>query len=261
MQGKNVISITLTVIIASAVIIGGAYAIKNKWYSQENPGLTVLNFYEQWVKHENNPLEDRIYQDHPAIAKEFENRLDQILDEFERGAYDPILCAQEKPQSIEIKDIKKITENQAQIILTADYFGDKKDLTIDLKKENGNWQIIDIVCPKTKDPNKDLVEQYIRDNISELSPEEAVLGGNFFVTNVEFLSDNSVLVDYEDGHIALQAEAGFTVSDEGEVSIAYFDLIEEEEEELDRQEAAEQYIRDNISELSPEEAEIGRAHL
>lgn len=73
-----------------------------------------------------------------------------------------------------------------------------------------------------------LVENYIKENISTLSPEEAVLGGTFMVTSVTFFNDNEVLVDYEDGHIALSGLAVYEVSGDGDVEVKKFEIIEDE---------------------------------
>jgi hypothetical protein len=49
------------------------------------------------------------------------------------------------------------------------------------------------------------IEAYVRENISTLSPEPAVMGGTFYVTDIE-AKDGSGTVWYEDGHIALVAD-------------------------------------------------------
>ncbi len=112
---------------------------------------------------------------------------------------------------------------------------------------------------KIENNQEDIVKQYIEDNISELSPENAVLGGTFFVTNIDFIEEDLVLVEYEDGHIALKAHAKYSIIN-NEVTIDYFRLIEEREESresVDKQDLVYSYIEDNISELSPEEAVLG----
>ncbi len=50
------------------------------------------------------------------------------------------------------------------------------------------------------------VEEYVRQNISTLSPEPAVLGGTFYVTEISVGDDGTGVVHYEDGHIALVAD-------------------------------------------------------
>jgi hypothetical protein len=74
----------------------------------------------------------------------------------------------------------------------------------------------------------ELFENYIRANIAELSPEPAVLGGTFYVTEVNFLSDDLALVDYEDGHIALKGIVGFNVIN-NEIVIESFEIVPEED--------------------------------
>jgi hypothetical protein len=68
------------------------------------------------------------------------------------------------------------------------------------------------------------IETYIRQNISQLSPEPAVLGGTFYVTSVE-ASDGHGTVSYEDGHIALTADFVYTVDKYG-ITISSFAVRE-----------------------------------
>lgn len=87
----------------------------------------------------------------------------------------------------------------------------------------------DITVNKGQDNNQvinhtEIFENYIRSNINELSPEPAVLGGNFYVTELVFMSNNSALVNYEDGHIALKAMITFSITNE-EVVLESFEII------------------------------------
>lgn len=61
--------------------------------------------------------------------------------------------------------------------------------------------------------NSLLVENYVRKNISELSPEKEVLGGKFYVTNIIFADEDTAVVEYEDGHIALKASFKYKIQD------------------------------------------------
>ena len=68
------------------------------------------------------------------------------------------------------------------------------------------------------------IEDYVRQNITQLSPEPAVLGGTFYVTNIE-AKDGRGTVWYEDGHIALVADFKY-VQDAYGISIVSFDVRE-----------------------------------
>lgn len=49
---------------------------------------------------------------------------------------------------------------------------------------------------------KDEVISFFTERINEVSPENPVLGGKWFVTRFRFVGSNHVYVEYEDGHIA-----------------------------------------------------------
>jgi len=111
------------------------------------------------------------------------------------------------------------------------------------------------------------VTTYLENNISVLSPEEAVLEGTFYVTTVSFPEENVAIVNYEDGHIALTAKADYILNT-GEVEITSFELLEnndmsddnindEEGISVENQGKVTTYLENNISVLSPEEAVLG----
>ncbi len=69
-------------------------------------------------------------------------------------------------------------------------------------------------------------ENFIKENISNLSPKKEVLGGKFYVTQFVWADDNNGLVDYEDGHIAFKAK--FNIFLEGNnPKISFFEIIKE----------------------------------
>lgn len=63
-----------------------------------------------------------------------------------------------------------------------------------------------------------LVEDYIRANIGDLNPTAAVLGGSWYVVEVNFLESGEVEVLAEDGHIQSKFTAKYFVED-GEVRV------------------------------------------
>ena len=80
-----------------------------------------------------------------------------------------------------------------------------------------------LVFPGTQTPDENLlsVKSYVSQNISSLSPEKAVLGGTFYVTEIRADGSEGV-VYYEDGHIALVADFTYTVSADGTIDITSF---------------------------------------
>jgi hypothetical protein len=78
--------------------------------------------------------------------------------------------------------------------------------------------------PCVESDPQEIVENYLNENISILSLEKEVLGGKFFITSFEFVDESKVVVDYEDGHIALSASVLFVVEND-EVEVQKFTII------------------------------------
>jgi hypothetical protein len=65
------------------------------------------------------------------------------------------------------------------------------------------------------------IEDYVRLNISELSPVKEVLGGTFYVTDVE-AEDGKGEVSYEDGHNAYTADFTYSQAKDGRARVETF---------------------------------------
>lgn len=79
--------------------------------------------------------------------------------------------------------------------------------------------------PRTN--SKAQAEAILRADITELSPTPAVLGGTFYVTDITWEDDDTAIVAYEDGHIALMARAEIDAQGDT-VTIQSFTLTDDE---------------------------------
>lgn len=79
----------------------------------------------------------------------------------------------------------------------------------------------EIVVDEVVIPNvsNEQVEAYIRENISMLNPLEAILGGTWYVTSVDFGGENNVKVYSEDGHIMSIFKAKYIVDENNKISL------------------------------------------
>jgi len=107
-----------------------------------------------------------------------------------------------------------------QILLTYFFSTKNTDQTINTLKQN-NIPVVQI----TTNDQKEMIMEYLRNNISKLSPEKEVLGGKFYITNTAFVDNNNLIVDYEDGHIALKARIKFEIDDLNNIKILNFEII------------------------------------
>lgn len=227
---QRITSIILTVIIASVAVVGVSYALRGYFSQEKGPEQVVREFYTAWVDFEGNPMVERFYENHDLLTDDLELRIRQILDSFGiGGGFDPVLCAQDKPQSMEFV-LTHQTDEKAIVEIAQDFGGNQKVIKADLVKERKRWLINEIICDSFSEDGAvvldlDKVDRYIRENISELSPEQAVLGGTFYVTEIIFPAPGIAVVNYEDGHIALKAEVEY-IFENNEVEIVSFEVFE-----------------------------------
>lgn len=232
MTRQNIISVGLTVVIASAAIIGSTYALKGYFSPALSAEETVLAFYSDWTEYEGNPIADRIYRESAYADAGFVAKTDALIDSFDKGGFDPVLCAQDFPSELKIANAA-IKGGQAVVAIEEVFSGNSRMIEARLSKPGKHWLITDIICHEGQAGENGLnagispavqnqVGDYIRENISRLSPEDAVLGGTFQVTSIRFTGPYTCVVDYEDGHIALTADVRFRLPAAGQVEIESF---------------------------------------
>lgn len=187
-----------------------------------DPKKVVEEFYAAWVTYEGNPMADGLYKENDAITEQLESNLDETIasNEAGGGGADPVLCAQDKPAKLEYQ-LRESGDGQATVGVTAYYAGVPKQIAVGLREDDGQWKLNEISCTgetgKTGGPDlsveqQNLIGDYIRENISEISPDKEVLGGKFYITKIIFENNESALIEYEDGHNAFLARVRFSLS-------------------------------------------------
>ncbi len=112
-----------------------------KGNEQEKARKVAQDFYNWYLSYEGHPLVDSAYRSSPYLSPE----MVAFLDDFTRNgmAYDPVLCAQDKPGKIEIAQ-PQISANRASTTVSTDFEG--HEFTVDLVKVDGNWLIDKVTC-------------------------------------------------------------------------------------------------------------------
>ena len=80
----------------------------------------------------------------------------------------------------------------------------------------------------SQEEKKFLLNEYLKNHISEISPQKEVLGGKFYITSLEISQEDKATVEYEDGHIVIKAIFDFQIRN-NEVSINNFKILPQEE--------------------------------
>lgn len=110
-----------------------------------DPEAALRAFYDWYLEYaqsSGNPLVDRAYAESDYLTDSFVTNVDEILDSFERGGYDPILCAQDVPESVSISAVEVESDSATAQVSTS--FGNS--FQVQLARFDGVWLISDIIC-------------------------------------------------------------------------------------------------------------------
>jgi hypothetical protein len=107
----------------------------------EDPQALVEWFYAAYLNYPGNPLVSRAFLSQATMTAEFVEKVNGILNSFDKGGYDPILMAQDVPTSVEVGEAQ-IEGSQATVPIATSFEG--HSLIVTLQQEDGVWKIADI---------------------------------------------------------------------------------------------------------------------
>ena len=113
--------------------------------AEAEPEEVVEGFYRwylDYISTTGNPLVEQAYHQNDMLSQAMVQRVDEIIASFEKGGYDPFLCAQDVPESFEI--ISSSTSDGTSRVNVMTSFGNRLD--VDLILISGEWKIKMIQC-------------------------------------------------------------------------------------------------------------------
>jgi hypothetical protein len=120
------------------------------------PEETVQGFYS-WYLTSNatikdsgerlNPLADGRYRSSPYLTEGFVQKVDAIVTSFDKGGFDPFICAQDVPQSFSSEKTIE-SGDTARVVVHTSFDG--HTFTVALLREAGVWKISDVLCEVTE---------------------------------------------------------------------------------------------------------------
>lgn len=100
-------------------------------------------WYLWYAKEIGNPLIEKAYHGNEYLIEGFVQKVDEIVESFDQGGYDPFLCAQGVPDSISVGSMD-VAGNTARVSVSTSF--ENHQFTVLLWKVNDHWEITDVVC-------------------------------------------------------------------------------------------------------------------
>jgi len=144
MKIKSLVLFVQSIGIGLAFVLSGCSLLPAET-PEVSPEEVVSRFYRWYIGYPGNPLADQEYRTSPYLAESFIQKVDETLASLAGGGYDPILLAQDIPESFAV-DNAVISDNEASAIVHLHWSGNPlpSDRKIALKRIDGQWKISDI---------------------------------------------------------------------------------------------------------------------
>jgi hypothetical protein len=110
------------------------------------PEGAVQGFYSWYLWYARNmghPLADGAYRTSEYLTWPLIEKVDALIASFDKGGYDPFLCAQDIPESFSI-DAVEIAGDTARVVVSTSFEGHA--LTLSLFRMGERWAIDDVAC-------------------------------------------------------------------------------------------------------------------
>jgi len=93
---------------------------------------------------------DGAYRSSEYLAEEFIQKVDGIIASFDKGGYDPFLCAQDIPGEFTIEKAV-VSGDQASVVMHEIWNPETQyesihDVKVALQMVDGQWKIADVIC-------------------------------------------------------------------------------------------------------------------
>jgi hypothetical protein len=143
-----------SVVVAIAFVLSGCRSAPVVSLAQGTPGETVESFYRWYIDYPGNVLVDGAYRSSEYLTEELVQQVDEIIASFDKGGYDPFLCAQDVPGNLAF-DQAVVSGEDASVVVHEIWnpgtpYETRTEVTVALQMVDGKWKIADIICPASQ---------------------------------------------------------------------------------------------------------------
>lgn len=109
------------------------------------PEEAIADFYAWYTHYPGNPLVDGALSTSPMVTAGLVENVETILRSFDgRGGYDPVLCAQDIPNTFIVEVTDRSVDSASAVVRTE---FESHEIYVGAVNVDGEWRIADVTCP------------------------------------------------------------------------------------------------------------------
>jgi len=112
-----------------------------------SPEEVVEAFCSWYLQYEGNVMRSGAYKTSDYLTEDFRTKVDEIIASFDKGGYDPFLCAQDKPSGFTV-ETNNVSEDKTTVTVdfVQNFSGNGRIVPVIVEEINGEWKIADVDC-------------------------------------------------------------------------------------------------------------------
>ena len=154
MKAKRLLGWFVGVSMALSVVVAGCGPVPVSSATLEStpasPEQVVESFYAWYLDDTGNVLSGGAYRASEHLTGELVQQVDGIVASFDRGGYDPFLCAQDVPARFTVDELVA-SDEEATVVVHEIWnpgteFESVLDIAVTLRMVDGVWKIAHVAC-------------------------------------------------------------------------------------------------------------------
>jgi uncharacterized protein YceK len=151
MKPKSCVFIGLSLTMVLTLILSGCAPVRSVLRAKgAAPEAVVESFYDWYLQYPGNVIADGAHRSSQYLTEGFVGKVDAVVASFEKGGYDPFLCAQDVPGDLVVGEAE-MSGNQARVAVQevwnpgteAEFV---KEVVVELEIMGGAWRIANVIC-------------------------------------------------------------------------------------------------------------------
>jgi len=149
----------LVVLLIGAALVSTGCGSNAQASTDVAPEKVVESFYAPYAAFRadpsvefDNPIASKSYRDSAYLSDGFVQKVDEIIASFDKGGYDPFLCAQDIPGEFRFDAAQVSDDGQTARVVMHEVWNPNTeyenvhDVDVALERVDGAWKISDVIC-------------------------------------------------------------------------------------------------------------------
>lgn len=142
--------VIVTVAVLGVAVATAGQVLQRGATAGAEPQQVVQGFYDRLLAQEGNYLVSKEYYQWDELSPALARHVDETVEGFYGGGYDPLLCAQDRPLRVMVSETAR-QGAEATMTVTSLWAGNPvaSNFEVQVRQERGGWRMVAVHCDRS----------------------------------------------------------------------------------------------------------------